>query len=338
MASEVIRVGILGAGSIAGTMATTIRLMNEGGEHCAELYAVASRSQEKADAFAAEYAVPKAFGSYEAMLADDNIDLVYIATPHSEHYRCAMMCIDAGKAVLCEKAFTVNALQAVKLCAHAEEKKILLTEAIWTRYMPMRQIINDAVRSGKVGTPQTITANLSYKISQNRRMTDPMLAGGSLLDVGVYTLNFAEMIFGRADSVNARCTYTSTGVDETDSVFLTWKDGKTAHLTAGMKARGDRKGIIYCTDGYIIVENINNPQSVAIFDDNDQLIEKTNCPAQFTGYEYEVIEAADALRKGLTECKSMPHDESIHMMELMDHIRAQLGVKYPFEKEIRWAE
>ena len=189
------RVGLLGAGNIAGTMAATLRGMKAGGEDV-ELYAIASRNQDKADVFAREQGFRKAYGSYEDMLKDDGVDLVYIATPHSHHAEQMKLCIEHGKAILCEKSFTGNARQAEEILNLAEQKRIPLTEAIWTRYQPARKIMDGVIASGKIGEVKLVTSSLCYGIKDTKRIWDPNLAGGALLDLGVYVLNFASMILG----------------------------------------------------------------------------------------------------------------------------------------------
>lgn len=323
--------GILGAGHIARRMAQTISRLNESGNDTVRLYAVASRELERARAFAQQYGAEKAFGSYAEMLQDPQMDLAYIATPHSHHYHLIKLCAGHGKHVLCEKAFTVNARQAEDAIRYARAKGVLVTEAIWTRYQPMRAIIGETLASGVIGEPKMLTANLCYAITQNHRIVVPELAGGALLDVGVYTLNFAEMVFGRADGVCCTCTKNENGVDLTDSITLTWRDGRVANLTAGVHCVSDQLGIIYGTDGYIMVENINNPTGLKVFDRDRRLVREVSCPPKLTGYEYEVLETARCIQEGLLECPSMPHEETIHMMELMDHVRAQMGIHYPCE-------
>lgn len=326
------KLGILGAGNIARVMAKTVRLLNENGHPEVELYAVGARDKDRAAAFAAENGVQKAFGSYEEMLADPALELVYIATPHSHHYHHIKLCADFGKHILCEKSFTVNARQAQDAIRYARSKGVLVTEAIWTRYQPMRRLIRETLDSGLIGEPRLLTANLGYFITGNHRIVVPELAGGALLDVGVYTLNFAEMVFGRPDAVQGLCTKNENGVDLTDSITLTWQDGRVANLTAAANAVSDRYGVIYGTKGYMMVENINNPQGLRVYDAENRLIHSLDCPPQLTGYEYEVLETMDCIQKGLTECPSMPHAETVHMMEQMDHLRAQMGIRYPCEE------
>ena len=323
--------GILGPGYIAEIMANTIRQLNESGNHSVQLYAVAARDLDRARAFAATYGVQRAFGSYQEMLEDPALDFVYIATPHSHHYQHIKLCADHGKHVLCEKAFTVNARQAQAALDYARARGVLVTEAIWTRYQPMRRMIAQVLDSGAIGIPTMLTANLCYATTHKERIVRPELAGGALLDVGVYCLNFAEMVFGPADGIQGSCTKNEAGVDLTDSMTLTWKDGRVAVLNAACNCVSDRQGVVYGTRGFLVVENINNPQGYRVYNERYELAEQVCCPAQLTGYEYEVLETADAISRGWLECPSMPHSETVHMMEVMDHLRAQMGIVYPCE-------
>ena len=255
------KLGILGAGGIASTMAKTVAGMKD-----VEAYAVAARDLERARVFAQKYEVKKAYGSYEEMLADDEVELVYIATPHSHHYLHAKMCLEAGKHVLCEKAFTVNAEQAQKLFDLAKEKKLLITEAIWTRYMPSRKMINDIIESGVIGEVTAVTANLSYTVSHVERIRKPELAGGALLDVGVYPINFASMVLGdKVKDVKATAIF-QNGVDILDSIAMVFEGDRMATLQCGAREISDRMGSIFGTRGYMQVQNINNPEKITVFD------------------------------------------------------------------------
>ncbi len=324
-----LRIGLMGAGNIAGMMAKTVNGMKN-----VTLYAIASRRQEKADVFAKEYGVKKAYGSYEAMLKDNKVDLVYIATPHSEHYENAMMCIRYKKPVLCEKAFTANAKQAREVLAFAEEKKVFITEAIWTRYMPMVDMIKEVLRKGMIGRPMMLSANLSYSLEHIQRMYDPALAAGSLLDLGVYPINFASIFFGTdIAKVSSFCTYTETGMDKQETITIQYMDGKVASLTASQCCVGDRKGIIQGSEGYMVIENINNYESFTVYNKEHKKILYKKAPKQITGYEYEVMACIKALKNGALECPEMPHKETIRVMEFMDALRKEWGVVYPFEKQ-----
>ncbi|MDO4618994.1 MAG: Gfo/Idh/MocA family oxidoreductase [Lachnospiraceae bacterium] len=321
-------IGILGAGRIAATMAETINGMDDS----VRLLAIGARDAERAAAFASRWNCSRSYGSYEELASDPDVDLIYIATPHSHHFEHAKLCVGHGKAVLVEKSFTANAKQAAELLRFAEEKGVLVTEAIWTRYMPSRRMINDLIGSGVIGEVTSLQANLGYPILHKERMVKPELAGGALLDLGVYPINFALMCFGdRISRVEAGCTKLETGVDAQDSITLYFEDGKAAFLYASMLALSDREGVINGTDGYIEVQNINNPEEIRVFNKNRECIRTVPVPEQVTGYEYEVLACRDALADGRLECPEMPHAETIRVMELMDGIRADFGVKFPFE-------
>lgn len=323
------RVAIMGAGNIAGKMAKTLKKMKN-----VKCYAIASRDMSRAREFAKKYGIKRAYGSYEQMVMDPKIDLVYIATPHSEHYQNMKLCIEHGKAVLCEKAFTANAKQAEEIFRLAEEKRVFITEAIWTRYMPFLATIRGILTSGIIGTPSMLTCNLGYHIVNVPRLMQPELAGGALLDVGVYTLNFASMLFGTdITRVTSSCTLTPTGVDASNSITLTFRDGRMAVLNSTMLGISDRRGVIYGTNGYMEIENINNYESLTVYDNNHRVIKSVKAPKQISGYEYEVMASLNALDRGLLECWEMPHSETIRIMQMMDELRKVWGVVYPFEVE-----
>ena len=322
------KIGILGAGNISRKVAPALVALPE-----IKCYAVASRDSEKARAFADEFGFEKVYGSYEALLSDPAVELVYVATPHSHHYEHMMLCLEHGKNVICEKAFTMNAQQAKRICAAAKERGLYAAEAIWTRYMPSRKMIQELLDSGIIGKPNTLTANLSYVISGVRRIYDPALAGGALLDIGVYGLNFALMHFG-SDIVRVESSVTKmdTGVDGMEVITLHYRDGRMAVLTHSVYCRSDRMGIIHGDKGYLVVENINNPQSIQVFDTEDRLLARYTVPEQVNGYEYEFAEAARCIAEGKLEADSMPHADTIEVMELMDSLRKSWGVVYPQEQ------
>ena len=326
-------IAILGCGSIARTMAATLRGMRDAGEAVC-LYAAASRDLARAQAFAAQEGFEKAYGSYEEMAADPLVDLVYVASPHSHHAEHMKLCIEHGKAVLCEKSFTGNARQAREVLALAKEKNVLVAEAIWTRYMPSRKIIDDLIASGAIGEPKLLTANLHYAIDHVRRIREPELAGGALLDVGVYPLNFCSMFFGNdVVRMESSVKLMDTGVDESESFSFYYADGREAHMHAGTVCRSDRRCSICGTKGYIVVENVNNPEKITLYlaQEDHKIEHDIPIPAQISGYEYQVRACMKALESGAIECPDMPHSETIRVMELMDALRAQWGVKYPFD-------
>jgi predicted dehydrogenase len=320
-------VGIIGTGSIARKMAHTLREMAG-----VELVAVASRKQESADAVSAEWGAARAYGSYEAMMDDPDVDLVYIATPHPMHRDNSVMCIERGKPVLCEKPFTVNAAQAREVVDLARERGVFVAEAIWTRYMPLSQTIRDLAHGGAIGTPRMISANLGYPNAHKERLWNPWLAGGALLDVGVYPINFAAMIFeGDVRSVTSSLTRLESGVDAQNAMTLTFDGMRMAVLSSSVIARTDRQGVISGDAGHLIVENINNPESVTVVDADYREVARYDRPTQITGFEYQVTAAGEAIRAGRIETPFMPHAETIRVMELMDTVRGQWGLRYPFE-------
>lgn len=322
-------IAILGAGHIASTMATTLQPLKD-----VTCYAVAAREYERAKVFADKYGFTKAYGSYEDMLEDPNVELVYIATPHSHHYEHIKLCLKHNKHVLCEKAFCANAKQAEEVMLEAESKGLLLTEAMWVRYMPMARKIVEVVQSGIIGRPTSLTANLGYPIEHKERLTELKLCGGALLDLGVYVLNFASIVFGDdLESMAANCVKYHTGVDAQETIMLTYSDGKMATLYATMLAQTDRRGFINGTNGYIEIENINNFESIRVYNLERRVVAEYAAPMQVTGYEYEVQSAMKAIREGQIECPEMTHAMTLYIMQLMDSIRAAWGIKFPYEVE-----
>ena len=326
---EKIRVGIIGAGWIAHKMAQALAPLKE-----AEVLAIASRSQEKAQEFADEYGIAKAYGSYEELVSDADVDLVYIATPHSHHYQHTRLALEHNKPCLVEKAFTANAAEAKELLDMARERKLFITEAIWTRYMPLSHKVTELMKSGIIGEPRVLTATLCYMMENKERIVRPDLCGGALLDLGVYVLNFARMYFGTdiARTVT-NCHLGPTGMDMMESISLSYADGKMANLQAGCLTLNDRQGIISGVDGYIRVDNVNCPELVEVYR-NYELVERIERPADMVnGYEYQVLECKRCLEEGLLESPMMPHAETLSIMEQMDALRKEWGVKYPMDRE-----
>lgn len=323
-------VAILGAGVIAQSMAEALRGLPEE----VNAYAVASRDLDRAEEFAEKWHFEKAYGSYEEMVEDPAVDLVYVATPHSHHYEHAKMCIEHGKAVLVEKAFTANAAQAKELIALAENKKVFLTEAIWTRYLPARHIIQELIKTEQIGKVESLEAEFSVPLTHIKRMRDPNLAGGALLDLGMYTLTFASMYFGDdIVKVESHTEKYETGVDGTDEIVYTYRDGKTAHLRTSFTSNNRNEGIILGTKGRIRVKALNNYMSIEQLDLEGNLVKEYPIPEQINGYEYEVLASKQAMEAGKIECEEMPHAESIEIMEQMDRLRKEWGVQFPFEQE-----
>lgn len=318
---------ILAPGHIAHSMAKAVSEIEK-----IERYAVASRDYGRAADFAGQWGFEKAYGSYEELAEDPQVELIYVASPHSHHYEHAKLCLEHGKHVLVEKAFTVNARQARELVQLSEEKGLLLAEAIWTRYMPSRRMIDELLADGVLGNVTSLTANLGYILPHVERMQSPELAGGALLDLGVYPINFALMAFHEAvTEVNASAIMSPRGVDWMNSITLSFADGKMAVLHSDMLAQTDRQGVISGDKGYLEVQNINNCEEIRVFNLERKMTARYQVPEQINGYEYEVLSCIKAIEEGRTECEEMPHSEILRVMELLDTIREQWGMVYPCE-------
>ncbi|MEY8235301.1 Gfo/Idh/MocA family oxidoreductase [Lachnospiraceae bacterium 66-29] len=319
--------GILAPGNIARSMAKAVSELE--GMEC---YAVASRDYERAKNFAKQWGFAKAYGSYQELAEDPHVELIYVASPHSHHYQHTKLCLEHDKHVLVEKAFTVNAEQAEELIRLSQEKGLLLAEAIWTRYMPSRKMIDDILASGVLGKVTSLTANLGYILPHVERMQNPELAGGALLDLGVYPINFALMAFqGEVEKIDATAIMSPKGVDWMNSITLSFADGKMAVLHSDMLAQTDRQGVISGDQGYLEVQNINNCEEIRVYDLNRKMTARYQAPEQINGYEYEVMSCKKAIEEGKYECPEMPHSETLRVMKILDHIRRQWGMVFPCE-------
>ena len=325
--NDVLRVGIIGTGWIAEKAAITLN-----GLTACEAYAVGSRKKETAEAFAAKWNIQKAYGSYTELIADPDVDLVYIGTPHSHHFDVTKEALMAGKPCLVEKAFMANYRQAKEIIDLAHEKKVFLAEAIWTRYQPVVKMMRDLISSGRIGEPRLLTATLGYSMGDKPRIMRPDLCGGALLDLGVYALNFARMFFP-ADivSMESQCVKSKTGMDLTDAISLVLSDGMLCNLQSSAQCVGDNIGVIAGTEGNLIIDNINNPQKITVNGPDRTYIETLHVPQQITGYEYQFLACRQALIDGLLEPREMPHEETLYIMRLMDTLREKWDVRYPMD-------
>lgn len=321
------RVGIIGTGWIAEKAAITLNGLND-----CEAYAVGSRSQEKADAFAKTWNIRKAYGSYAELIADPDVDLVYVGTPHSHHYEVTRQALLAGKPCLVEKAFMANHRQAKEIVDLARERKVFLAEAIWTRYQPIVGTVRSLIAEGRIGTPRLITATLGYSMGQKPRIMRPDLCGGALLDLGVYALNFVRMFCDAGIvSIQSQCVKSDTGMDLTNAISLVLDNGVLANVQSSASCVGDNIGVIAGTEGNLIIDNINNPQRITVNTRDRVFVEDIPAPRQITGYEYQFIACRQALIDGLLEPREMPLAETLYIMQLMDSLRRQWGVRYPMD-------
>ena len=321
------KVGIIGTGWIAEKAAITLNGLTE-----CEAYAVGSRSQVTADAFARKWNIPKAYGSYAQLMSDPDVDLVYIGTPHSHHYDVTKEAILAGKPCLVEKAFMANVRQTREIIELAHEHRVFLAEAIWTRYQPAVGIVRRLIADGRIGEPRLITATLGYSMGNKPRIMRPDLCGGALLDLGVYVLNFVRM-FTDSDiqSIDGYCVKSDTGMDLTNTITMILSDGIVANVQSSASCVGDNIGVIAGTEGNIIIDNVNNPQAITVNGPDRTFVETIRVPRQITGYEYQFLACREALQEELLEPREMPHAEVLYIMQLMDGLRQKWGVRYPMD-------
>lgn len=320
---EKIRVGVLGLGSIFHRVMTGFYKA----ESC-ELYAVAARDLERARSEAEKYGAKKAFGSYDELIACPEVDLIYVATPHGLHYEHVLKCLNAGKNVICEKSFALNAAQAREMVQCARRNNVFLMEAMWTRFLPAMRALKEMLSEGKYGKTKHIYANFAFpsRFDPTSRMFDPKLGGGALLDLGIYPLSIFDYLMGGDPvKVEASCHKAPTGVDARTSAQLTYPGGETAQLMCAIDAMGDSEMVIYTDRCKIKVPNfwcatkLETPDGIIKF------------PAENEGHHYQFEHSATLIREGKKESPVMSLDETVRIMEIMDSIRLSNGIKYPVD-------
>ena len=318
-------VGIIGAGHIAEKAARTLAAMQD-----ATCLAIGSRELEKARAFAENFDIPRAYGSYDELLADPDVDLVYIALPHSLHYEWARRAVLAGKPCLVEKSFMMNARQAREILSLARERGVLVAEAIWTRYLPIIEKAKEILASGVIGQPRTITSSLAYNVAHKERVLKPELGGGALLDLGVYNITFVRMFGGAPISkITSHCVKFPTGTDASETIVLELENGVLATLDISGICQGDNISVIAGETGYLVFNDTIHPTKITLMR-KDHIVKRVwEVPLEITGFEYEFRACRDALAAGALELPQMPHSEIIYVMELMDRLRSLWGVHFP---------
>lgn len=321
-----LRWGILSTGVIAKNFAETARRM--GG---VEMTAVASRSAQSAETFGEAYGIPKRYASYEALAADPEVDIVYVATPHSRHYADMKLLIGAGKHILCEKSFTTDAAQAVEVLRMARERGVFVMEAFWTKLIPVYREVERLIAEGAIGEVRSVTAQYGYTTGREARKFDAALAGGTLLDIGVYAIGFACMMLGYSfDDVLSQLILNDAGTDATDAILLR-RGRAVAQLTCGIGFNMPTHGAVYGTKGHIDIPEFKNPERVTLFVDGEapRVIEH---PFEVNGYEYEIREAERCVSEGKLQSGLMTWEQTVSVMRIMDEVRRQNGMRFPFEK------
>ena len=324
--------GIISPGRIAHTFAKALKAVPN-----ATIHAVASSSQERADAFAKEYKVPHAYDDYAALVANPDVDAVYIASLHMQHYGHTKLALEAGKPVLCEKPFTVNAKETKELLDLAAEKKLFLMEAVWTRYLPIYKTVRKWLDKGRIGDVTLLQSSFGFNPGRDERgrLLNPDLAGGTLLDIGIYPITVSQWVMG-ADPVsfNAHALIGSTGVDELLSVDLVYENDVVSQFTSTFLTNAENNFYIYGSKGHIRIEGPfwGATKATLVVDGKKKKSKTRKKSFDVNGFEYEIAEAMRCMKKGLLESPSMTHAQTLGTMELMDNIRAEIGLKYPFEK------
>ncbi len=320
--------GLIGPGLIAQQFADDLRVIDD-----AALYAVASNSMERGRAFAQKNGGEKVYDSYEALVNDPDVDAVYIATPHRFHFDNTMLCLNAGKPVLCEKPLTVNAAETKILIETAKEKKVFLLEALWTRYLPIYSQIRQWLDEGVIGDLHLLSSTFGFNIPKNKdlRWMNPELAGGTLLDMGVYPIATSQWVLGQMpESFGAEAIIGETGVDELISVALKYPNGVISQFSTNFLSNNINDFYIYGTKGIIRIHaNYWGSSRATLMVDGKELT--VSKPLRASGFEYQTEEAMRCIRAGLLESPGMPQAQTLANMELMDSIRAKIGLKYPFE-------
>ncbi|MEI6277787.1 MAG: Gfo/Idh/MocA family oxidoreductase [Verrucomicrobiae bacterium] len=319
--------GIVGPGGIARKFARDLRLA-EGGH----LRAVAGRDLSRAQAFASEFGAGLAFDDIGALAADPSVDIAYIATPHNAHFAAAKILLQHGKPVLIEKPMTVNAAQARELIEIARSNRVFLMEAMWTRFLPVYGRVRKWIDEGRIGECRWITSSFCVRVGQDpsKRWLNPDLAGGGLLDLGVYNLAMTQFVFGRRpDKIRASAKFSETGVDEMISVSLCYPDA-FAQFACGFAAQADNALMIAGEAGWIrIPSTFISAQEAMVTVGSD--LETIREPFRGEGFEYEIEEAMRCLQSGEIESPLMPLADTLATVESMDEIRSQIGLHYPFE-------
>jgi len=321
------RWGILGTGAIARKFAEGLQSATG-----AQLLAVGSRASDTAEAFGQKFAVPRRYGSYAELAGDPDVDVIYVATPHPFHLENSLACIEAGKAVLCEKPLTVNARQAERLIKAARLGKVFCMEAMWTRFLPSLVKVRELLAQQAVGEVRMVIADFGFRAGWNPegRLLNLHYAGGGLLDVGIYPLALASMVLGKPATISSQAHIGATGVDEQAAVVLGYAGGQLATLSCCVMARTPQQAWILGTEGMI---HIHEPwwRSTKITLQAGADSRDIDLPMKGNGYNYEAEEVMRCLAAGKLESPTMPLEESLELMRTMDRIRAQWGLKYPME-------
>lgn len=327
---ETIKWGIIGAGNISSTFATALNSLEN-----TKLVAVAARDFNRAKEFALQFQVEKAYGSYEELARDSEIDVVYIGTPHTEHLANAKLCIRNQKAVLCEKPFTLNCKQSEYLIRLAKEKQVFLMEAMWTKFLPVTRKVKEWISDKRIGDPKHFKISFGFyaEFQREHRLFHPKLGGGALLDVGIYPITYVVHLLGKLpDSIISSAVIGKTGVDDQNVIILKYNEGILCDLSSAISAEIGKDAVIVGDKGRIVIPNFWAADKASLYDVDNNLVEYYSKPFAMNGYEYEAEEVNACLRDKKTESEIIPLANTIEIMKLMDQIRADWGLVYPQEQ------
>ena len=332
MKGSKIRWGILGCGRIARKFAADLLLVGD-----AELTAIASRNKETLEQFAKDFPCKHLHNSYEALAANDEVDVIYIATPHSYHYEHTMLCLNHNKAVLCEKAFAINSKQATEMIKTAKERKVFLMEALWTKFLPHYKKLQELLQQKTLGDIKSVLVNFGFKTSDKspQRLFDPSLGGGSLLDIGIYNVFITLAILGKPDAIEATMIAAPTGVDEQIAVLFKYNNGAMAQLFSSFVTNLPTQAEINGTEGCITLTTRFYEPSAIIQLSKKIPYEREVIPVEKEtgfGYHYEARHVNECLKKGLIESPVMTHADTLLLMEILDSIRKKARIEYPADQ------
>ena len=327
-----IRWGILGCGRIARKFATDLLLVAD-----AELTAIASRNNETLELFAKDFPCKHHHNNYEALAANNEVDVIYVATPHSHHYEHTMLCLNHNKAVLCEKAFAINSRQAIEMIKTAKERKVFLMEALWTKFLPHYKKLQELLQQKTLGEIKSVLINFGFKTSGNspQRLFDPLLGGGTLLDIGIYNVFIALSVLGKPDDIEATMTPAPTGVDEQIAVLFKYDNGAMAQLFSSFVTNLPIQAEINGTEGCITLTTRFYEPSTTIQLYRQLPGEKEIIPVEKEagfGYQYEARHVNECLKSGLIESPVMTHADTLLLMEILDRIRSKARIEYPADQ------
>lgn len=327
--SKKLRWGILGCGTIANEFAADLFFSKN-----SELFAAGSRSLKKAQAFAKKYNAKHYYGSYQELVEDKDVDVVYVATPHPFHLKNTLQAVSAGKAVLCEKPAALNAKQFHGMKNAAATKGVFLMEGMWTRFFPVIRLLKQWLDEKRIGVILDVKADFGFhfKVPLQNRIHNPKLGGGALLDIGIYVVSLASFVFQKQPKKIASIVHKeNTGVDDQSSILFRYEDGASASLSCSSRFAMKQQVCIYGTKGMILIpDNFYRPTEI-ILKMEGQTSKTYNFPHPGTGFQYEIDHVADCIKKGKLQSDIMPLNESYEILQTMDKIRSQWNLKYPGE-------